>query len=289
MPATHIIGLLFLLQVAGCAASGPAPAVSVLQGGTVVVEKLPADLAQIQVSTTASGGSVVVERLAANADEVQTLAVEPLRSPAIAGGTVVVERLPPASAPQTGAVEPPRLLASPGGTVVVELLPPAADAPVAAVPPADHATPPLTAAPKVNPTKPDKAAAPTTAKVAAPAVRIPQPPKQPAAASVRAEPQAIPSLALATLEQRLKETNAIGLFTKIAVKNQVDDLLKRLKAHYDSGGKTPSAQLRQTYEQLLLKVHDLLRDGDPALASAVANSRDAIWNVLTDPVKFAQL
>jgi hypothetical protein len=33
----------------------------------------------------------------------------------------------------------------------------------------------------------------------------------------------------------------------------------------------------------------LLKDGDPALAGAIVNSREAIWGVLTDPAKFAKL
>lgn len=96
-------------------------------------------------------------------------------------------------------------------------------------------------------------------------------------------------MALAALEQRLKDTDAIGVFTKIALKNQVDDLLSRAKAHHRSNGNPTLAQLRQSYDQLLAKVHGLLKDGDPALAGAIAGSREAIWAVLADPVKFAQL
>ena len=100
---------------------------------------------------------------------------------------------------------------------------------------------------------------------------------------------AAPPLALAALEQRLKDTDAIGVFTKIALKNQVDDLLNRFKAHYEGSGNTSLAQLRQSYDQLLLKAHGLLKDGDPALAGAIVSSREAIWAVLTDPVRFAKL
>ncbi len=96
-------------------------------------------------------------------------------------------------------------------------------------------------------------------------------------------------MALAALEQRLKDTDAIGVFTKIALKNQVDDLLSRTKAHHQGNGNPTLAQLRQSYDQLLAKVHGLLKDGDPALASAIISSREAIWAVLADPVKFAKL
>lgn len=119
-----------------------------------------------------------------------------------------------------------------------------------------------------------------------------KPPAKPAAAPAQ-KPQAaapVPApLALDTLEQRLKDTPAIGTFTKLTLKNQVDDLLDRFRAYYDGRGSVTIAQLRQHYEQLLAKVHGLLKDGDPALASAVVNSREAIWGVLTDPAKFAKL
>ncbi len=118
-----------------------------------------------------------------------------------------------------------------------------------------------------------------------PAVKPPAviPPKPQAAAP------ATPTLALDTLEQRLKDTPAIGVFTKLTLKNQVDDLLDRFRAYYEGRGGLTIPQLRQHYEQLLTKVHGLLKDGDPALASAVVNSREAIWGVLTDPSKFAKL
>jgi hypothetical protein len=34
------------------------------------------------------------------------------------------------------------------------------------------------------------------------------------------------------LEQRLKSTNAIGVLTKLTLKNQVDDLLDKFRAYY---------------------------------------------------------
>ena len=65
--------------------------------------------------------------------------------------------------------------------------------------------------------------------------------------------------------------------------------MSRFRAHYEGRGGLTIQQLRQNYEQLLAKVHSLLKDGDPALAGAIVNSREAIWSVLADPVKFAKL
>jgi len=103
------------------------------------------------------------------------------------------------------------------------------------------------------------------------------------------QPPATPALDLASLEQRLRDTHAIGVFTKLSLKNQVDDLVMAFRAfHNKQAGKT-LAQLRQQYEGLLLKVLSLLQDGDPSLASAISASREAIWGILTDPQKFSKI
>ena len=112
--------------------------------------------------------------------------------------------------------------------------------------------------------------------------------KQPASkkAGAAAKP---PAMDLTLLEKRLKETPAIGVITKLTLKNQVDDLLTQFKAYYQGRAKTTLAQLRQPYDQLILKVLSLLQDGDPPLARAIAESREAIWGILSDPEKFKNL
>jgi hypothetical protein len=97
------------------------------------------------------------------------------------------------------------------------------------------------------------------------------------------------SLDLNGLEQRLRDTRAIGVFTKLSLKNQVDDLLAQFKAFHQGDSRSTLGQLRQQYELLLMKVVSLLQNGDPALASAVVSSREAIWGILTDPKKFAAI
>jgi hypothetical protein len=184
---------------------------------------------------------------------------------------VAIERQPaPAVEPAPAAPrseEPGPAITAPSSAATPPMVPEKAAAPVPAAAPAKPA--PVTA---------DKPAAKTPAKTAAPA------PQQKAVAPAQA---ALP-MALTTLEQRLKDTNAIGLFTKIALKNQVDDLVNRVRAHHEGNGAT-LVQLRQAYDQLLAKVHGLLKDGDPSLAGSIMASREAIWQVLTDPVKFAKL
>jgi hypothetical protein len=116
------------------------------------------------------------------------------------------------------------------------------------------------------------------------------PPAAPAtAAKANPAPPAAPPLDLTSLEQRLKDTRAIGVFTKLSLKNQVDDLLTQFRAFHNRKSGTPLRDLRQRYDLLLLKVLSLLQDGDPPLASAISSSREAIWSILTDPQKFARL
>ena len=102
-------------------------------------------------------------------------------------------------------------------------------------------------------------------------------------------PEGPPALDLTSLEKRLRETKAIGVFTKLSLKNQVDDLLEQLAAFHEGRGHTPLAKLRESYDLLLLKVLSLLQDKDPALARDIAASREALWNLLADPAKFANL
>lgn len=78
------------------------------------------------------------------------------------------------------------------------------------------------------------------------------------------------------------------MFTKIALKNQVDDLLDQFRAYHKHQATTTLAELKQSYNLLLLKVLSLLQDSDPSLARDIVASRDAIWSILADPKKFAE-
>ena len=116
--------------------------------------------------------------------------------------------------------------------------------------------------------------------------------KTPAPIAQAQKPTAPPSAAvldLNGLKTQLKETKAIGLFTKISLKNQVDDLLDQFRKYYQGKSKTNMMDLRQSYNLLLLKVLSLLQNKDEKLASAIVSSREAIWDLLSDPKKFANL
>jgi hypothetical protein len=88
------------------------------------------------------------------------------------------------------------------------------------------------------------------------------------------------------LQSRLQDTHAIGVVTRLALRNQVDDLLEQFRAHHQGGHGTGVEALRQPYNMLVLKVLSLVQDRDPSLAFTIARSREAIWDILADPEKF---
>ena len=131
---------------------------------------------------------------------------------------------------------------------------------------------------------------PEAPRAAPPGAESPAPaPKVKSKAPVSEKPPAPPPLDLTSLEKRLRETDAIGVFTKLTLKNQVDDLLDRFQAHYEGRAKSTLPELRQPFDLLILKVLSLLQDRDSSLAGAILASREAMWGILADPVKFQKL
>jgi len=136
---------------------------------------------------------------------------------------------------------------------------------------------------------------PSTSKAASPsgssggAARAPAKPSGAGHATVEnasRQPAAQPALDLAALEDRLRNTRAVGVFTKLSLKNNIDDLLAAFRAFYSGQLRTTLAELRQRYDILVMKVLTLVQNGDSALAQAISVSRDSIWGILSDREKF---
>jgi hypothetical protein len=103
-------------------------------------------------------------------------------------------------------------------------------------------------------------------------------------------PAAAPlTLDLIALEAQLRATKAIGPFTKISLKNQVDDLKQKFREHHEGKTTRTMTDLRRSYNLLLMKMLSLLQDTDQMLASVIVSSREAIWGLLSDRNKFANL
>ena len=199
----------------------------------------------------------------------------------LAAGCTAVERghpQPAQSATVPAPLPPAQPAPAPGeATQTPATPPPAAPAPIST--PARR--PPATAtAASAKPAPPAKL--PATVAVAPTAT----PPVPKPAAPTAAPKPSTPPLDLASLEARLRDTKAIGVFTKISLKNQVDDLLNKFRAYYKRQAKTTLAELRRPYDMLLLKVLSLLQDTDPPLARDIVASREAIWGILANPEKF---
>jgi len=185
-------------------------------------------------------------------------------------------------APAAGEAPEARAAPAPSPPAIEPVRPaPPAPAPRAVVPRAPATVAPAKAV--AAPTLPPKPAA------AASAAAAPAPPAAPKGAT--APPVAPPSAApldLKSLEVRLRQTKAIGVLTKLSLKNQVDDLLEQFRAYHKRQGTATLAELRRNYDMLLLKVLSLLQDSDPPLARDIVKSRAAIWSILEDPRKFTE-
>jgi len=204
---------------------------------------------------------------------------EPAELPAPAPPPVITNAAP-AEQPQNAPSAPPSDASAPspvGGT-------PAAagnsKSAAAAVPPRSASTRAGASAGKAAPAS---AASTLHATQEPPATAVPNATAPPSPTATA------PALDLKALEQRLRDTHAIGVFTKLSLKNQVDDLLAQFKTFYRGQSQITLAQLRQKYEVLLMKAVSVLQDNDPQLASAISSSREAIWNVLADPKSFANI
>jgi hypothetical protein len=78
------------------------------------------------------------------------------------------------------------------------------------------------------------------------------------------------------------------VLTKLAVKNQADDLLEQLRAYHRQQSAVTLVDLRSSYDLLVLKILSLVQDGDPPLAREIDRSRVAIWDILADQRKFIE-
>jgi len=179
---------------------------------------------------------------------------------------------PPVAATPETAKAPQTAKATPATTTK----PPASTSKAKPAPATTAKTAPPSAT-KAQPATPQKQVASAAPPIQATA---PAPPKQAATA---------PTLDLDGLEARLKQTKAIGLMTKLSLRNKVDDLLAQFRQHHAGKPMPTVAELRRSYDLLMMKVLSLLQDRDQQLASDILSSREGIWGLLADPKSFAAL
>ncbi len=266
MKAAEIAALLGALALAGCATpaerdalrQGPAPVVARDQSASVPAVEAPRVAGQVDALPARPAGSPEAERVPGRAT--------PVPPPAETG--VSSEIAPEAPKVEQPKVEQPRIDARPESSA-------ARATPAPAVPKAPKAAATVSAKPPAKVASTPAETEPARKSAPAPA---PNPPKT-----------AAPTLDLKDLEARLRDTDAIGVMTKLTLKSQVDDLLERFRDYHEGRAKMQLAELRQPYDSLILKVLALLQDKDPPLAGAIAASRETIWSILADGARFSKL
>jgi hypothetical protein len=90
------------------------------------------------------------------------------------------------------------------------------------------------------------------------------------------------------LADRLRASSAIGVFTKLALRNEVDDLLDTFR-RFHAGECNLLAELRERFNLLLMKISSLLQDKDPKLSKDIFNAREVLWAKLVDPKEFSKI
>jgi hypothetical protein len=159
-----------------------------------------------------------------------------------------------------------------------------------AAPSAATSTPPAVTAPPIAATPQPKPAATASQAPAGASTgpadqragdTAPSPPSTPNASQPPAD-----TLDFTALGERLRATKAIGVLTKLSVKNQADDLLEQFRSYYKRQSTATLPDLHRAYDMLVLKLLSLLQDGDPPLATDINRSRTAIWDILSDQKKF---
>jgi hypothetical protein len=248
-PVARMAGMLLLVLAAGCAGVKETSTSAIAQTGPLMVH--PSLIAPGPSGAKESGTKEP------GTEEKAAAVAAPLRPEAKEQAAIAL------ALPATGSRGPAMTGDKAIGTQPVAAAP-AAPAPSSKSPGASAAAPSAKAS-----AAPAVVAQPRNNENPLPAARTPEPP-----------------LDVAALKARLRDTDAIGVFTKLALGNQVDDLLKQFRQIHQSGKSAGVASLRQPYNLLVLKVLALVQDRDPSLARTISGSREAIWSILADPVKF---
>lgn len=113
--------------------------------------------------------------------------------------------------------------------------------------------------------------------------------KAPIEPAPAAEDQVQSGLDMDGLATQLRKTKAIGVFTKLELKSQVNDLLEDVKAYHGAKGRLSLSQLEQRFNLLVMKLLVLLEEDDPGLHNEIARARISLWSTLADPGQFSSL
>ena len=91
---------------------------------------------------------------------------------------------------------------------------------------------------------------------------------------------------LQILGNMLADTKAVGLFTKLGLKKDIEKMLSRLSKFHDGNSKFTLEQLEEQYDLLLMKIARHLQDKDLTLHRHLCNAWLVIWEDLRDFDRF---
>ncbi len=94
---------------------------------------------------------------------------------------------------------------------------------------------------------------------------------------------------LNALVSRISQSKALGLFTKLSLKQDIDGLLENVRKYHDGSGDGSLEQLRERYDVLVHKLMILLQEKDGELVKSIDDGRDKLWAILSDHEKFASI
>ena len=94
---------------------------------------------------------------------------------------------------------------------------------------------------------------------------------------------------LGEVEQRLRDTSAIGALTKLSLKSELESLLEAFSRLHLGAGEQELPQLMRRFDLLLARTLDLLRSQDPTLFQLLADIRPDVLATLSHPDKYAQV
>ena len=94
---------------------------------------------------------------------------------------------------------------------------------------------------------------------------------------------------LNALVSRISQSMALGLFTKLSLKHDIDGLLENVRKYHDGSGDGSLEKLRERYDVLVHKLMILLQEKDGELVKSIDDGRDKLWAILSDHEKFASI
>lgn len=92
---------------------------------------------------------------------------------------------------------------------------------------------------------------------------------------------------LDALVDRVSHSKSLGFFTKLSLKQEIDQLLAGMRAQHDGSKNDQLEPLRERYDVMVQKLVILLQDKDKELVQTIHDSQEKLWAILSDEKKFA--